>query len=412
MITNLKERLKQISSNCHSNNNSYNVHVINQNSQQTPRGNLGGKVFTCEFGKYVCKTIHHCFDSFYGSNMLGDILEVQSVNEVPWTNLEVDSIRPNELLFLDIETTGLSGGAGTVAFIIGLGYVEKKSIIIEQYIMRDFDEERAVLHAVLKAMEHYKILVTFNGKSFDWPLLESRMQLNRINPMDWSGRHVDLLHISRRIWKYKFESCSLTSLENNVLGIARSNDIPGAMIPAIYYDYLRTRDSSQMAQVLNHNEQDILALAALYIKLSKIYSDIYDSSLDEYELLSKARLYEEKNNFEKSVSYYFQCIKCSRSRWVSLEAQKRLGLMYKRHKRYEDAMNIWAVMAEKKDSLKVHPLIEMAKYYEHTAKDFNKALECVNKALHVLSKDSQTHYTKEKMKAVIHRRNRLIRRKG
>jgi uncharacterized protein YprB with RNaseH-like and TPR domain len=166
-----------------------------------------------------------------------------------WTRLE-DGFSLGDVVFLDTETTGLFGGAGSLAFLIGIGCFTEKGLIIEQYLMRDFDEEYPMLKSLLDRLKEFRVLVTFNGKSFDWPLLESRFIFSRLKATDWEDRHIDLLHLSRRLWSRCLENCSLSTIEKGILGLYREDDIPGYMIPKVYLEYLNTGDPAEMRRVL------------------------------------------------------------------------------------------------------------------------------------------------------------------
>ncbi len=168
-------------------------------------------------------------------------------------------------VFLDTETTGLAGGAGTAAFLIGLGWFDGERFCVRQYFMRDYHEEPALLHGLAGELRRFDRLVTFNGKMFDVPLLDTRFRLNRGSFPLADAPHFDLLHPARRLWKARLESCRLQSLEAELLGLRRSGDIPGEEIPQVYFDWVRRRDARMLARVFDHNRQDIVSLAALAV---------------------------------------------------------------------------------------------------------------------------------------------------
>src|SRR4051794_13065804 len=158
---------------------------------------------------------------------------------------------PHErLVLLDTETTGLAGGTGTHVFLVGLGFLASEpdgatSFVVRQYFLRQLREERALLHALGATLADFGVLVSFNGKSFDWPLLTTRFIMQRLGPHR-DGRawpHLDLLHPSRRVWKHRLPSCSLGTLEQEILGVRRDSDVPGALIPELYFRYLRDGDT-------------------------------------------------------------------------------------------------------------------------------------------------------------------------
>ena len=166
------------------------------------------------------------------------------------------SVKMQDLLFLDTETTGLSRGAGTVAFLVGVGYFSQDHFVVEQYLMRDYDEELFVLQEINRLLEAFPVLVTFNGRTFDMPVLQSRFLLNRF-PDKYESVHADVLYPSRRLWKLRLGSCNLQTLEESVLGVVREDDIPGALIPQTYFKYLDNRDFEPIRSIMAHNRQDI-----------------------------------------------------------------------------------------------------------------------------------------------------------
>ncbi|MEZ4522811.1 MAG: ribonuclease H-like domain-containing protein [Thermomicrobiales bacterium] len=159
-------------------------------------------------------------------------------------------------IYIDTETTGLSGGTGTYAFLIGLGWFEPSGFRVRQYFMRHPGEEIALLGYVARHINEFDGLTTFNGRSFDMPLIETRFRMHRLEYAA-PGDHLDLLHPARSIWKHRLESCSLGTLEQEILGVVRESDAPGWLIPSIYFNYLRTRAVHDLGPVIEHNRHDI-----------------------------------------------------------------------------------------------------------------------------------------------------------
>ena len=184
---------------------------------------------------------------------------------------EGDCWSAERLLFLDTETTGLSGGAGTVAFEIGVGWIEPRGMVIRQYVMRNYAQEADILREIAALAARADTLVTFNGKSFDLPLLESRMVMNRIRAHITDMPHLDLLHAARRVYKLRLGRCSLTALEEAVLGKARQDDLPGAQVPERYFTYLKTGEFALLEDVLRHNFDDVRSLAELTAVICSAY---------------------------------------------------------------------------------------------------------------------------------------------
>lgn len=280
-----------------------------------------------------------------------------------------------KLLFLDTETTGLSGGAGTIAFEIGVGYISGAEMVIRQYVMRDYGEEAAMLADLAELMKRFDTLVTFNGKTFDIPLLESRMIMQRIRMPISQLPHVDLLHACRRVYKLRLRRCNLASLEEAVLGQARSDDLPGSMVPQRYFDYLKTREFALLSDVLRHNLQDVQSLAALTGHLCAVYRKPEDLAHPE-DLLSVGRTLERGGQRKRARSCYHILGHSS----MSSQAHMYLAMSYKKEKDWEEVMDSCKSMIALGEG-GIWPYIEAAKYYEHVCKDIPKALSYANAAL-------------------------------
>lgn len=413
MIANLKSKLKAMSSSSHLNkDNSPSSSNMAENTNQSlvknlKKGSFEENVIRTAEGEYVRFRTVYGFEQNYGRVKLSDLLTSSFDDCQWWTRLE-KRFRPKDIIFLDTETTGLSGGTGTVAFLIGLGYIEDDDLVIDQYFMRDFDEEYPMLQAVLEILNRYKVLVTFNGKSFDWPLLESRLISSRIRPKSWEDAHLDLLHIGRRLWGAKLENCSLISIEENILDQHRSDDIPSYLIPNIYLDYLQTRNPDKIQQVIRHNEWDIAALAALLTHTSWLYYDPKNRG-DAYELFGIAKELERNHRIHEAALCYKACIDTAPNHPLMLNAKKQLAYLTKRYKGPQEAMNIWADLAGERGSLLVFPLVEMAKYLEHKEKDYQKALECTERAIALVNNTKS--YSSQRLKGELsYRKQRLIRK--
>src|SRR5216683_1428707 len=185
---------------------------------------------------------------------------------------------PAKWLFLDTETTGLAGGTGTYAFLIGLAWWDAGGLQVEQFFMRDFAEEHSLLHELSARVAERPVLVTFNGKSFDWPLLENRFTMTRSIAVPRLAAHLDLLHPARALWKLRLGSVRLVELERHVLdaprlGWHRENDVSSALIPQFYFDYLRGGPAEPLAGVVRHNQMDLRGLAALFCKMNDFLAE-------------------------------------------------------------------------------------------------------------------------------------------
>lgn len=216
-----------------------------------------------------------CREDIVPLNELGDIRSV-TLEDVRACDpyFEGNSWTMDRLLFLDTETTGLNGGAGTVAFEIGVGWFDARGMVIRQYVMRNYAQEAAMLKDIARLFEKADTIVTFNGKSFDLPLLESRMVMNRIRLPVTEYPHLDLLHAARRVYKLRLGRCNLTALESAVLGKKREDDLPGAQVPARYFEYLKTGEFALLEDVLRHNFEDVRSLAELTAAICQAYHQV------------------------------------------------------------------------------------------------------------------------------------------
>jgi uncharacterized protein YprB with RNaseH-like and TPR domain len=283
--------------------------------------------------------------------------------------------------YLDTETTGLSGGTGTAAFLIGVGFVRDERFVVRQYFMRDYDEEVALLHHLAEDLSGFQGVVTFNGKMFDLPLLESRFRLNRVRyPLD-DALHLDLLHPARRLWKARLGSCRLVHLEAALLGLGREDDVPGDQIPQVYFDFIRSGDARLLARVFRHNLTDIVSLAAL----SALACEWIDEGLadDPRDALSLARVLDRAGEGERSLAAYRRAIEISRqsgSAYIPVEraALRRLAQWAKLDGDLDAAVKHWESALAAGDVLATR---ELAILHEHYRRDLKAALVVVEAVL-------------------------------
>lgn len=311
----------------------------------------------------------------YGGKRLSDVemIDKESI-EIIFGKAEesIKSVNKKDHMFFDLETTGLQGGVGTLAFLIGTGYFEEDHFVIKQYFIRDYDEEISALLLLKEQMSGYKNLISFNGKAFDMNLIRTRYIYNHIKPPGEHMFHLDLLHPSRNIWKHKLDSCSLVSLEENVLNEFRVGDIPGYAIPSVYFKYLEDRDASDLKKVIEHNRQDIISMAALLVRIFEMITDPVAESC-ESELMGIAGFFRKKGNRDKYIRCLNECMNSSND-YISRYAKKELSIIYKRDRDYTRAVTCWEEMVEDSSGMDFYSLIELAKYYEHKLKNINEAL--------------------------------------
>ena len=307
-------------------------------------------------------------------------------------------------LFLDTETTGLSGGTGTFPFLIGLGWFEAGSFVTCQLFARDFSEEGAMLTYLSELASGRQFLVTFNGRAYDLNLLAARFILNRcpdtLSPMP----HVDLLHPSRRILAHRLEKARLSTIEIEVLGVERDGDVPGFEIPGRYFDWLRYRDGNALGDVFKHNRLDIVSLASLLKYLTDLVEDSHDMAHSHHgDLLKLAGVILERGDRGKA-GRMFEALTLSHQADVATSARQALSLIYKKARRWEEAAAVWKelVASNPRDFFAV---VELAKFYEHHAREHGKARELVARLL-----DEAAGLSRDERASAEHRLHRLLRK--
>jgi len=277
--------------------------------------------------------------------------------------------------FLDTETTGLAGGTGTAAFLVGLGFVDGDRFRVRQYFMRDYPEEPALLRGLAEDLRRFSRIVTFNGRTFDVPLLESRYRLSRERYPLESALHFDLLHPARRLWKLRLESCRLQSLEAALLGLRRPGDVPGDEIPQIWFDYLRRRDGRALVRVLEHNRLDVVSLAALSVLACRWVEEGWAE--DPRDVYSLARVLERADLGERSKEQYRRVLAVE-DHPLRVRSLLRLAARAKRDGNHAVAVQLWEQAAAEGDWW---ALRELAVHHEHRARDLEAALGVVQRAL-------------------------------
>jgi uncharacterized protein YprB with RNaseH-like and TPR domain len=293
-------------------------------------------------------------------------------------------IQPAQIVFLDIETTGLSGGAGTYAFLVGVGYFQAdQSFIVRQYFLRDYGEEPAQMHLLAEALEPFRAVASFNGKAFDLPIVTTRLTLNHLaNPL-CGAPHLDLLAPARRLWQGWLPSCALSALEVHVLGVRRgSEDVPGYIIPSLYFDYLRTGDALPLVNVFWHNQQDILSMVTLTTRLCQMLDAPLERSLTAPEMLGVARFYEELGEPAECERIYRAALAGAMPAHGTRQASRRLAALYKRGGRRSEAAVLWADLLNDADAdAPLDAYVELAKHYEWTDHDIPHAAEITERAI-------------------------------
>ena len=314
-----------------------------------------------------------------------------------------DVLDPMRILYLDTETTGLAGGTGTVAFLVGVGRLTMDGFRIQQFVMRDYPEERFVLARVAEALDECDTICTFNGRTFDVPLLKDRFLMNRMSPACLEKPHIDLLHIARRVWKMRLKRCTLSHLEEAVLGTPRLKDLPGSEAPQRYFSFLKTGQFCLLDEVIAHNAQDIASLCTLLSAMTNLYEHPEKHPYEE-DLFSMGVALEKFHHPEEARRCYHLA-----SRGVTrTKGQLRLAQSWRRSGQRQEAVDVWLHMIDRHEG-GITPYVEMAKHYEHVERNIPKAMEMTRRAMMMMAEPTlfDTLDTMEKRKALRHRYDRL-----
>jgi len=291
-----------------------------------------------------------------------------------------DVIDPDQWVFLDTETTGLAGGTGTYAFLVGLAWWEGGGLATEQFFMRDHRDEASLLSELTVPLSQRRVVVTYNGKSFDWPLLETRFRMTRVGTLQKPAAHIDLLHPARRLWQLRVKSLALTELERQILAIERGPDVPSQLIPARYFDYLRGGPAEPIAEVFEHNRMDLRGLAALATRVVSLYEQPESDQLDGAELYGLSRLLERRGERECAGRMFERALACGLPETADRTARRELALLARRLRDYRRASQRWQeLLGDTGDGLMAYE--QLAIYYEHHAGEVDRAASLTREAL-------------------------------
>ena len=338
------------------------------------------------------------------------------------------AIDPEQWLFLDTETTGLAGGTGTYAFMVGIAWWDAGGLQVEQFFLRDLDEEHSLLLELSERMKKRPVLVTFNGKSFDWPLLETRYRMTRSVPAFSPRLHLDLLHPARQLWRLRLGSVRLKDLERHILGgdgrsldWSRHDDIDSSLIPQMYFDYLHGGPAEPLVGIFRHNQMDLRGLAALSGKIlalldsgNGIANAEHAEKRDPIEVLGLSRMMRNRGHSARARELYETALRFGLPRPVERLAQRELAQLAKRELDYTRAVSLWDALrqAPGRNRRNEAPLLaedvqrslesaieaaeQLAIYYEHRVKQPRRALELIRAAISELREaQRKRRFTKE-----------------
>ena len=318
----------------------------------------------------------------------------------------------HKFAFLDTETSGLAGGTGTYAFLVGAARFVDGKFNLRQFFLRDPSEEPAMLEALIEFLAPCEGLVTFNGKSFDAPLLVTRYSLHRIPVPFKNYAHIDLLPLARRLWRDRLPSRALKYLEEHVLGFTRTSDeVPGYEIPWLYFDYLRTGDARPLGGVFYHNAMDVVAMAALLSHISELLADPYSGRVEHgLDFIALGKLYEDLGHWDEAARLFERGLELGVTESDFGVAVKRLSILQKKRGDVNQALRLWEEAAGKGH---IYAHIELAKYYEHKMRDVKMSLKWAKSARKEVEHADLPAYIREHWIAEIdHRLGRLERKAG
>jgi uncharacterized protein YprB with RNaseH-like and TPR domain len=353
---------------------------------------LDGKVVENEFGSYFLQ------ERFYPGHHRHGSMDISHLAELPGellAGISRESIAPHDpsrWVFLDTETTGLSGGTGTCAFLVGVGTIEDGGFRVRLFFMRDYDEESAMLAGLAEFLRWYDVLITYNGKAYDAPLLDTRYRLQRKWFPFERMQHLDLLHGARQLWKLRMESCRLMQLEYDILGVLREGDLPGELIPYYYFEYLRTKQAFRLAPLFHHNVIDIVSLACLTAVVLPAFASPAETTLRHgADLLGLARWLRRCGEHESSLELYRRAVDAGLSDDKMFAALWETAQIEKKQGRSEAMLEILCDLAQVNNAHRQAALEELAKHYEHNEKNAALALEMTESALGVAPSPELLH---------------------
>lgn len=289
-------------------------------------------------------------------------------------------VEPERWAFLDTETSGLAGGSGTFAFLVGVGHISARGFELRQFFMRDHGEESSLLGALAEYLERFDVLVTYNGKAYDQPLLETRYRLARMREPFPRLRHVDLLFSARRIWRLALESCRLQELEQRILGVERIGDVAGAFIPNLYFEYLRTRNFEPLRAVVSHNAIDILSLACLTAIVPTAFRDPARLT-SAPEMVALARWFRREGRLEEAAELMRQALRKPLAEELVYETLWHLAELERKLQREAAAIERCAELSTVRNPFQAQAYERLAMHYERREKNPALALEMTLAAL-------------------------------
>lgn len=350
---------------------------------------LTGEVVETPLGKHFETEKLYARHQRHGSYDISDLIELPDDLLDSLSAGAIPRAAPTRWAFLDTETTGLAGGSGTCAFLIGVGSIDSEGFRVRQFFMRDYCEEPSMLYSLAAYLARFDVLITYNGKSFDQPLLETRYTMCRSRHPFSTMEHLDLLYGARRLYKLRLESCRLVNLEYQILGLEREADVPGELIPYVYFDYLRTHHAFRLIPVFHHNVLDIVSLACLTGLIPAAFRDPAALHVRHgADLLGLARWLQAAGRLDEAHALIRRAIDLGLPDRYLFAALFEAGSIEKKLGRADAALATFTDLSLSPNPLQARACEELSRHYEHRERNFHMALECTRAARAIA--DSET----------------------
>jgi uncharacterized protein len=342
---------------------------------------VSGQVVETAFGAHFETERLYERQRRHGSVGIADLADLPENILAALSEGAIAQSHPKRWAFLDTETTGLAGGTGTYAFLIGVGSIGDDGFCVRQFFMRDYSEEASLLASLGEHLAKFDVLITYNGKAYDQPLLETRYRMVRACPPFARMEHLDLLFGARRLWKLRLDSCRLVDLEYQVLGVERQGDLPGEMIPYYYFEYLRMRQAFRLVPIFHHNAIDIVSLACLTAIVPAAFGSADGASLRHgADMIGVARWLAAAGRDEEAVGLYRRAVEAGLPDDLLFRTLAEIGAVERRLGRDAAAVEAFTDLAASPNPYRGHAFTELAKHYEHRERNYALALEMTRSA--------------------------------
>ena len=342
---------------------------------------VSGEVVFTPYGSHFETERHFVLHHRHGSYEISDLASLPPDLLTALSDGAISGVSPRKWLFLDTETTGLAGGSGTYAFLIGAGWIDDDGFHVRQFFMRDYSEEASVLHSLTQLVARFDVMITYNGRSYDQPLLETRYTMCRARHPFGRLEHLDLLYGARRLFRLRLENCRLVNLENQILGFEREGDIPGEMIPYCYFEYLRSRRAHRLPPIFHHNVMDIVSLACLTGLIPEAFRDPGTvQARHGLDLLGLARWLQMSGRLEEAHQLLRRAIDMGLPDQHLFATLFAAGLIEKKQGLVHAAVATFTDLSLSPNPFRVRAYEELARHYEHRERSYAMAMECVRAA--------------------------------